>query len=173
MKKTFLILIFLCAVFTSSARAQSIELPEKCKQILDANFQGWQLAEIQKEIIEYHQEKNFPFAPNLIKGDWNGDGKTDYAVLIKQGELKNPAGENIGERRFTIAFVKTKNGFKYFQFDGGDSISLMKKGTTDYDYETDKKFRYKTDAIFDGFWEKAGVSYVWKNGKFIQITTSD
>lgn len=167
-----LLLIFFCAGF-SAVQAQSINLPDGCKRILDKNFRGWKYAKVQKEISGYHRKNNFPFSPNLIKGDWNGDGKLDYAVLIVRGKLKNSQGEAIGERRLTIAFVRTRDGYKHFQFDGGDYIALMKKGSKDYDYETDKSFRYKTDAIFDGIWEKAGVSYVWTNGKFKEIITSD
>ncbi|MET0753906.1 MAG: hypothetical protein ABWZ66_11055, partial [Pyrinomonadaceae bacterium] len=97
----------------------------------------------------------------------------DYAALIEHGKSKNGAGEIIGSRRLTIAFVSRGKGYRYFSFDGGDYIVLMKKGAEDYDYNTGKKFRYQTDAIFDGIWEKSGVSYVWKNGKFIEIVTSD
>ncbi len=132
-----------------------------------------EISENSKRNCRIPSKNNFPYSPNFIKGDWNGDGKIDYAVLIEQGKLENSQSEVIGERRFTVAFVRTQKSFKYFQFDGGDYIELMKKGSKDYNYETDKNFRYKTDAIFDGIWEKAGVSYVWERGKFIEIITSD
>lgn len=131
------------------------------------------MAKIQKEVGAFHRQKKFPFAPNLIRGDWNGDGRMDYAVLIEQGKLKNTANEIIEDRRLLIAFVKNRKGFRYSQFDGGDFIQLMKKGAKDYDYNTGKDFRYKTDAIFSGIWEKSGVSYVWEKGKFVEIVTSD
>lgn len=172
MKKIFLLLIFLCANSTI-VQAQSIALPKECERVLNKNFRGWKLAKIQKEVDAYHRQKKFLFAPNLIRGDWNGDNRTDYAVLIEQGKLKNTAGEDIDDRRLLIAFVKSRKGFMYFQFDGSDFIQLMKKRAKDYDYDTGKDFRYKTDAIFSGIWEKAGVSYVWKKGKFIEIITSD
>lgn len=172
MKKLFLLLIFLCANLMI-VQAQSIALPKECGRLLNKNFRGWKLARIQKEVNAYHRQKKFPFAPNLIRGDWNGDGRMDYAVLIVQGKLENAAGEDIDDRRLLIAFVKSRKGFKYFQFDGSDFIQLMKKGAKDYDYDAAKDFRYKTDAIFSGIWEKAGVSYIWKKGKFVEIITSD
>lgn len=172
MKKLFLLSFLLIIVF-SNIQAQSIELPDACKKILDKNYRGWKLAGIQKDTIDYLRENNFPYQPNLVKGDWNGDGKIDYAVLIEHGKLKNIRGESIGNRRLMIAFVRAENSYKYFSFDGADYITLIKQGSEDYDYETDKTFRYKTDAIFVGFWEKAGVSYVWKSKKFIIIVTSD
>ncbi len=172
MKKIFLLAFLLFFAF-SNIQAQSIELPNACRKILDKNYRGWKLAAIQKEISDYHRGNNFPYQPNLVKGDWNGDGKIDYAALIEHGKLKNSEGESIDDRRLMIAFVRAANGYKYFSFDGADSINLMKKGSKDYDYETNKTFRYKTDAIFVGHWEKGGVSYIWKNKKFIMIVTSD
>jgi hypothetical protein len=49
----------------------------------------------------------------------------------------------------------------------------MKKGERDYNYETDKKFTYKNDAVFTGYWEKGGVTFVYERGKFRSIVTSD
>ncbi len=171
--KQILLLTFLLIITLSNVQAQSIELPNSCKKLLDKNYQGWKFAPIQKDIKKYFQEKNLSDQLNLIKGDWNGDGKMDYAALIEHGKLKNSEGEIIGERRLTIAFVSRGKDYRHFSFDGGDYIVSMKKGAEDYDYNADKKFRYQTDAIFDGIWEKAGVSYVWKKGKFIEIITSD
>ncbi len=57
--------------------------------------------------------------------------------------------------------------------DGGEYIALMKKGEKDYDYETDKNFIYKNDALFSGYFEKGGSSYIYEKGKFRGITTSD
>ncbi|MGC2235074.1 MAG: hypothetical protein WA584_02860 [Pyrinomonadaceae bacterium] len=171
--KRILLLSFLLIITLSNVQAQSVELPDSCKKLLDKNYQGWKPAPIQKDITDYFRGKNLSNQLNLVKGDWNGDGKMDYAALIKHGKSKNEAGEIIGDRRLTIAFVSRRKGYRHFSFDGGDYIVLMKKGSEDYDYNTDKKFRYRTDAIFDGIWEKAGVSYVWKNGKFIEIITSD
>ena len=172
MKKLLLSIIFLCFCF-SLVEAQSLKLPNECRKILDRKFRGWKLAKIQKDISDYYRKKNFAYSPNFIRGDWNGDGKNDYAILIEQGKLKNYLGEVYEDRRLIVIFIKTRKGFKYFRFDGADYIALMKKGSIDYNYETDKKFRYKTDAIFSGFWEKSGSSYVWRKGKFVQIATSD
>lgn len=171
--KRFVLLCCIAYFGISFVQAQSIKLPQECKKILNKNFRGWEIAKVPEEVSKFFRDKRFSFQPNLIKGDWNGDGKTDYAVLIKQGSLYNYLGEPYAERRFMVAFVKTKKGFKYFRFDGSEYIALIKKGAQDYDYETDKKFRYRRDAIFDGFWEKAGVSYVWEKGKFRVIATSD
>ena len=161
MKKTLLLTIFLC-FSVSLVEAQSIKLPNECKSILDINFRGWKLAKIQKDISAYHKKRKFPFEPNLIKGDWNGDGKIDYAILI---EHKKKAK--------TVAFVGIQNKFKHFLLEGGDYIQIFKKGANDYNYDSQKGFKYKNDAIFVGSGECCGSSYIWRKEKFIGIVTSD
>ncbi len=166
-------LLFLLGICFAPLQAQSIQLPNACKKILNKSLRGWKLAKVPKEVSEYDEERKFPFEPNLIKGDWNGDGKIDYAVLIEHGKLKNPQGEVIGERTFTIAFVRTRKGFKHFTLEGGDYIQIFKKGEKDYNYDSGKDFIYKNDAIFVGIGECCGSSYIWKKGKFIGFVTSD
>lgn len=171
MKYLFFLKLILCLGF-APLQAQSIQLPNSCKKILNKEFRGWKFAKISREVSEYHQERKFPFEPNLIKGDWNGDGKTDYAVLIEQGKLKNSEGKIIENRRFTMAFVQTKTGFNHFKLEGGDYIQIFKKGENDYNYDSQKDFIYKNDSIFVGL-GCCGSSYIWKNGKFIGFVTSD
>lgn len=172
MKRIFL-LFSLIGFGIATAQAQSIELPDKCKKLLDKNFSGWKFAKVPEEVGKYFQEKRFSYKPNLVEGDWNGDGKIDFAVLIERGNLYNSRNEAVGKQRLVIVFVSGKRNYKYFRLEGSEYIALINKGEEGYNYETDKNFLYKTDAIFNGFWEKAGVSYVWEKGKFRTITTSD
>jgi hypothetical protein len=146
-----------------SIQAQKINLPKDCLMILNKKFQGWRLVNVGiKEGVQSH---------NLIKGDWNGDGKSDYAILINHGKVQLGSSD-YEPTAWTIAFIKTKKGYSFYKLDGGDSIVLMKKGTRDYNYETGKKFIYKNDAIFVGI-EWSGSSYIWRKGKFIGFATSD
>lgn len=154
-------MIFLCFCF-SIIEAQSLKLPNECRKILDRNFRGWKLLKVSKEISEYHKKARHPFDPNFIKGDWNGDGKTDYAVLIK---VKN--------QNKTIAFVRSRRSFKYYSLEGGDYIQVFKKGMKDYNYDAQKDFAYKNDSIFVGAGDCCGSSYIWQKGKFVGIVTSD
>jgi hypothetical protein len=172
LKRLFL-LIFLVVFGASSAPAQSIKLPFECQRILERHFRGWRLAQVPNEVSEFFRNRQMPFKPNLVKGDFDGNAKTDYAVLISHGTLYNSQKEPVGERRWMVAFIRTKKGFRHFRFEGSEFIALLKKGLKAYDYQTDKNFRYRTDAIFNGFWEKGGSSYVFEKGKFRAIVTSD
>lgn len=167
----FSLLILSC--FFTFANAQISTLAPECRKILNKKFPGWKYGEIRPDISEYFKSIGSNKRLNSVKGDWNGDGSLDYAVLIEHGKLKNYLGEVIGNRRLLIPFIRTSKGFRHFVFYGAEYITAIKKGSKDYNYETDKNFHYKTDAIFDGFFEKAGVSYVWNKTKFKVIVTSD
>ncbi len=79
--KKFFILIFLLFSLAGFSQAQSGGLPASCRKILDKNFRGWKFAKISDEIQKHLRENISPDTRgNLISGDWNGDGKTDYAV---------------------------------------------------------------------------------------------
>ena len=57
--------------------------------------------------------------------------------------------------------------------EGGEYLVLLRKGKRDYNYETNRYFTYENDAIFAGIFEKARESYIYENGKFRAIITSD
>ena len=56
--------------------------------------------------------------------------------------------------------------------DAGDGVILMRKGETDYDYESQREFTYPRDAIFSGY-GMGGISHLYERGLFRAITTSD
>jgi hypothetical protein len=133
-----MILLVLFVYFTQ-IQAQKVNLPNDCLKILNKKFRGWKLVKV--GVVEGVQ------GHNLINGDWNGDRKKDYAILIEYGRARRGDG-SYEPTAWTIAFVKQKNGYSFHKIDGGDSIFLMKKGERDYNYETGKNFTYKNDAIF-------------------------
>jgi len=172
--KKFFITAFLIFSFGGLSEARSVELPAACRKILNENFRGWKMKKILPEIEKYLRENVSRDARgNLASGDWNGDGKTDYAALIEHGEhILND--ETKLKRDVSLAFVRNGKTYKYFVLDtSGDYIQSEKKGSTGYDYDTQSDFRFKTDAIFVGIWEKAGRSFIWRRNKFIYRQTSD
>ncbi|MDQ3799860.1 MAG: hypothetical protein M3384_10435 [Acidobacteriota bacterium] len=171
--KRLIFLSFLLSIgFVFIAQAQSIKLPKDCRKILAEKFRGWTLAEAPADIKSFYLKKR-PFEqPNLIGGDWNGDGKKDYAVLLAR---KNKAGSPSGAPapNLIVAFLKTARGYGYFTLEGDDCLMRVKKGSKGFDYEKQKSFRYRRDAIFSYIWEKAGRSYIWRNKGFRAVATSD
>lgn len=159
-----LLLFFICIGIISS-QGQTIKLPIDCQKILKNRFPSWKLAEVETGIIEYFNRERAFEQPNLIKGDWNGDSKKDYAVLLQN--------KNNSEERIIVVLIKTRKSYKDYILEANDCLMSIKKGKKGYDFESKKSFRYKNDAIFSYLWEKAGISYVWEKGKFRAVSTSD
>jgi hypothetical protein len=152
------------------------EVPLAIKTELDKRFPDWRFPKIDPEIGRYLREHHTPdMYPEFISGDFDGNGQIDYAALIEDGTaLLNEEGVPVEASRQLIVFLKNGKKFKFHSLDqASEYIALIKKGERGYSYETDKKFTYKNDAIFTGFWEKGGVSLVYEKGKFRSIVTSD
>ncbi len=50
---------------------------------LDSSCAGWQLAPVIPEIAEEIKTRTPSWPPNLLPGDFNGDGQVDVAVLVE------------------------------------------------------------------------------------------
>ena len=57
--------------------------PDTVRKELDAICQGWQLAPVIPEIAAEIRTRTPTWPPNLLPGDFNGDGQVDVAVLIE------------------------------------------------------------------------------------------
>lgn len=171
MKKIYTIAFTLFCICLTSTNAMASELPPLCKIILDVKFPGWKMVEPIEGVSEYFKTEKITNAPNLTTGDWNGDGMEDVAVLIEYGSEK--VGDKMMPMVWTIAFIKSPKGYSHYKLEGGDYIQTVKKGKKDYNYDTQKNFVHKTDAIFSGIWEKSGTAYIWNKTKFKSVITSD
>lgn len=151
------------------------QLPPIVRAELDKRFSGWQFPKVDEGIHSYFRENvSADTRPEFISGDFDGNGQSDYAVMIEHGVALGEDGNPVGHNTYVVAFLKNGNKLKFYMVDDGDEyIALVKKGEKGYDYETDKNFIYKNDAIFSGYFEKAGVSHIYEKGKFRGITTSD
>ena len=141
---------------------------------LDRRFSDWKFPHVDNEIRDFLRKNVAPDArPEFIEGDFDGDGRLDCAVLIEHGTVLNESGETISHNMYIAAFLKRNAGYKLYVIGGHEYLMLVKKGRKDYDFEMGKTFTYANDAIFTGIFEKAGTSYVFENGKFRPILTSD
>jgi hypothetical protein len=156
MKKTALILI---AIFTASFAAQAQTLPAKADNYLKKNYPGWEISKFTK--VEYQENKS------VAKGDFNGDGKTDYAVVITKDD-----------RIYTLALLATKTGFQAFNLLAQNEenawiagIGVNAKGTeinlNEAQADSPKPFRLKNDGVYLYDGEGHGQTFYWQNGKFL------
>jgi hypothetical protein len=156
---------------------QSIQIPRDVRLVLNKRFPGWKFVDVNPDIHKSLKENVSANArPELIRGDFDGNGLLDYAAYIVHGTAPN-------RKVSIVALLRTRNRPKLYVLESNtivtepvssDSyLALYKKGEEGYNYHTDKKFRYANDVIFVGIFEKAGVSYVYRNGRFRYIVTSD
>lgn len=178
--KKMLFLLFLLFQFPDSILAQTksdIEIPPVITGELNRRFPGWRFPKIHDDIHKFLKEYiSEDTRPEFIEGDFDGNRQLDYAVLIEYGNIYNADNQPIGHNIYIVAFLRKGNDFQFHTVDSGtgsDYLTLMKKGGKDYDFESEKNFTYKNDAIFAGIFEKAGISYVYDRGKFRAILTSD
>jgi hypothetical protein len=65
------------------AMQSMIAVPDAVRNELDTICAGWQLASVLPEIAEEIKTRTPTWPPNLLPGDFNGDGQVDAAVLLE------------------------------------------------------------------------------------------
>ena len=61
----------------------TLAVPAAVRTELDMVCQGWRLAPVLPEIAGEIKTRTPTWPPNLLPGDFNGDGQTDVAVLVE------------------------------------------------------------------------------------------
>lgn len=143
------ILFLLLAAATSWAQTPA-DLPSPLRAALDREYPAWSFGSIHPEVLSYFKGKRR--FPNLIAGDFDGDGNRDYAVKIA-------TTQNAARVQRIIAFLRRGKDFLPHVLDTAPENSitflwLAAKGTKGFDHESEKEFVYKNDAVTLGFFEK-------------------
>lgn len=156
--------LLLCMLFTSRAQSYTENLPTQVRVILNRNFSGWKLSDVNPQVSQFFIENMRGTSPVVISGDFDGNRRVDYAALVQWRS-----------RDYLVIFLRRSADYKMYVIKdpGGDYLCLAKKGTRGYNYEEQKEITYANDAIFTGFFEKGGSSYVLKNGRFRSFVSSD
>lgn len=172
-----LLVLFITASVQVYGQEAASKLPGDVEAFLSQRFSGWKLAQINPDIHKFLKESVSAEArPDFISGDFDGNGQTDYAVYITHGQTSK-------RKLSVVALLKNGGKFRPYVLESEDAaseneiygsyLSRDKKGAKGYNHDTKRAFTYVHDAIFVGFWEKGGTSYVYRNGRFKAIITSD
>ena len=173
--------IFLCLLLapaTAQGGDEAERLPGAVKFALDSRFPGWRFSEVSGDVQQFLRERHPGARPNLIKGDFDGDRRIDYALLIEHGNFdkRGVSFTHVVER---LAFLRRGSGYKLFILEKSTPASpelyltLAEKGAQGYNFHTDKRFRYPHDSISVGHFGKSGGTYIYRRGRFRYVYESD
>lgn len=157
MKAKLIATIFL--LIASAGQIVSAQtLPPKIKSYLNAKYKGWKISPLARNCTGANSR-------SVVAGDFNGDGKTDYAAKIVSGK-----------RGFFIGFLAEANDYKPHLFHAltaaeTDNMALIlyRKGEKYYTElgEEDSAITLETDAPYDVPCESdAGDIHIYRNGRF-------
>jgi len=175
MKKLSISVATLMGLFFIALSAYAADLEQSCKTLLDQALPVWTISSISEEVKAFTAKE--PQAdPLKIRGDFDGDGHQDIALLIQnraQPVIEEP--DRIKSTRIAVCLAKVPSMVlrlierPYCD----DFIYLMKKGEKMYDIEAGNLGTYPADAIGTICFEKAGAVFVFDGKNFKRIVNGD
>ena len=167
-----LLALLLCVLFAEVSLAH--ELPTSIRKMLNNRYPGWKFVDVSDEVQQFLNQEMKGASPVVVKGDFDGNHRLDYAVLIHHGDLVYE-GKVIGPRHLLVVFLRRAAGYKVhvIREPNGQYIGLAKKGSHDYNYTAQKEITYVNDSIMTVIPEKGGSSYVYWKGRFYSFISSD
>lgn len=174
MRKLLLALLLVIPLEVSGQSKTAPPMPRAVKSLLNQTFPGWKFAETAFGVEESLKQARSNARPEIIKGDFDGNKKTDCALLIKHGKLRGENGEIVDDRTFIAVLLQGRRGYRIAVLKhAGDYLALGRKGEYGFDWHKNRKFQYQTDVIESGYYEKAAWSYVYRKGRFRYIYSLD
>jgi hypothetical protein len=178
---TVAIAIVLCGV-TSLHNAETqptSALPASIRAGLDAKYPGWRLAEASTAVQDFVERSSRGSRPSLLVGDFDGNGQSDYALLIEHANFDG-RGKAFSHVKQTIAFLAAAGRFRLVALDQPSPadasvyLTLRKKGAAGFDFTANRKFTYPNDSIGYSYFEKAASgTYIYTNGAFRFVIEAD
>lgn len=126
-------------------------------------FPGWHYAPVSEEVRQFSQEQHFD--PVVAMGDYDGDGRRDWAVLL----------EHEGVRKVVVCLTNsTVPKLRVIEQPYcHDLVSSKKAKSRLYNFETDRIETIKNDGISTSCFERAGATYVFERGTIRRIIDDD
>lgn len=175
MRSVFSHYIVLMLVFQASAvQAQKGGLEGACKSQITKKLREWSITSVKADVAEW--TKSHRANPTLVRGDFDGDGHLDIALLIQN--RPKPVLE-YPERAYSslIAVCLSRPTAVVLHLIDkpycSDFIERAPKGQRYFDFETEKASSYPLDGVRTVCFEKASATYVYNGAGFRRIVDGD
>ena len=152
-------------------------VPAEIRAWLKTNLSAWTIPRPDEwDNLRFQSYKNPNSLVNYLSGDFNGDKKTDYALLLED-QQKHITAWVVQSGKQGFSAIKLED---YGKFDGhiGVGLSLVEPGTdlNHVDPDTNQPepmVTLKFPGIQIEYFEVAASTYYWKNGKYHNVIVGD
>lgn len=174
MTKQSFIVVTLISLFVINLPAYAADLEQSCKTLLNQTLPVWTMASISEEVKTFAAGRHAD--PLKIRGDFDGDGHQDIALLIQNRArpvFEEP--DRIKATRIAVCLANAPSMILRLIEEPycDDFIYLLKKGEDMYDIEAGNLGKYPVDAIGTTCFEKAGAVFFFDGKNFRRIINSD
>jgi hypothetical protein len=165
----------LVGLFILNPPAYAADLEQSCKTLLNQALSVWTMASVSEDVKAFAAAE-LQADPLKIRGDFDGDGHQDIALLIQnraQPVFAEP--DRIKATRVAVCLAKVPSMVLRLIEEPycDDFIYLMKKGEDMHDIEAGDLGKYPVDAIGTTCFEKAGAVFLFDGKTFRRIINSD
>lgn len=146
-----------------SAAAWTESIPVECHTEIGNILKDWRPLEVTSEVSDLAKRQGFN--PIVAKGDFDGDGHEDAAVLGTSG----------GAPVLTICLSRTNKPTLHIIRKPycADTIETARRGGKHLNVETGRLEKLKYDSVSVTCFERASATYVWNGTAFLPIPDSD
>jgi hypothetical protein len=156
----------------------SSPVPPAVRAALDRMHPGWRIAAVTDDVRQTVGARLGP-TPNVVVGDFDGNGRPDVAILVEYRNVDDPAKAYTHYTEI-IAFLYTDRGYEQVRVDDRQAgpnpeyyLTLQKRGEQGFDFVANQRFAYARDSIGAWHFEKAGGTYLYGKGKFRYVLEAD
>jgi hypothetical protein len=153
-------------------------IPPGVRSMLDSMHAEWRIAAVSDEVRSAVGER-LGETPNVVAGDFDGNGCTDVALLFEYPNVDDP---HAWCTHFVelIAFLATEKGYeaiplrrRYVGPDPWSFLTLRRGGDRCIDFFREKSFELVHDSIGWACYGKASGVYMYENRTFRYVSESD
>lgn len=146
-----------------AAQAKPEQLPSACQKQITSDFPAWKPVVPDTEVATW--AKTHKFNPVVAAGDFDGNGKKDWATLGVDGKKgKIILCLSTGQKKKLV--VAEDNGCS-------DYIENIRAKTSVFNYEAGKNEVLLRDSVATACFEKSGRVFVLEKGQFRVFFNSD